>query len=56
MSEKINVWAEYCWECSYCGETNRISYSPKMGEKLPPCENCENADDECYSISEACRP
>lgn len=50
-----NVWTEYVWECSKCGETNKVSWMPELRKPLPPCECCGKKD-KCDQITEDVRP
>ena len=52
---KVNVWTEYHWECSRCGDINRVNYMPSVGKNLPPCQSCSKVD-KCENITESCNP
>lgn len=52
---KINVVAEYHWECSKCNHENAIAWQPEIGKKLPACFACETRDT-CGGITELTRP
>lgn len=45
-----NVWTEYVWECSNCGDENKVSWMPELRKALPPCEACGNKE-KCEQIS-----